>query len=331
MNFGATIIDAEGLRLSADEKALFRAADPFGFILFARNIDTPDQVRALTSEMRDAVGRDVVILIDQEGGRVQRLRAPHWREWPAPLDHIEQAGAHAAEAMYLRYRLIADELRAVGVDGNCAPLVDVAGDQTHPFLRNRCYGSDPETVTMIGRVVADAHLAGGVLPVIKHIPGHGRAVADSHKELPVVDVSAAEWIATDAVPFRALNDIPLGMTAHITFPAWGDQPATLNPTMIQTIRDSLGFDGLLMTDDISMKALSGAPADIATQSIAAGCDVVLLCNADLTTRRSVVDAAGRMSDAGQTRAQRAMAARKQPDAIDIPAMEAKLEALLNGR
>ncbi|MDF1854730.1 glycoside hydrolase family 3 N-terminal domain-containing protein [Pseudooceanicola sp.] len=331
MAFGATILDAEGLRLSAAEKALFREADPFGFILFARNIDSPDQVRALTAEMRDSVGRDVPILIDQEGGRVQRLRPPHWRDWLPPLAHVTRAGLHADEAMYLRYRLIADELRAIGVDCNCAPLVDLASEATHPFLKNRCYGTDPEEVAAIGRVVAEAHLAGGVLPVVKHIPGHGRAVADSHLELPVVDISPLDWATSDAVPFRALNDLPLGMTAHITYPAWGDAPATLNAPMIESIRQDLGFDGLLMTDDISMKALAGPPADLAAASLAAGCDVVLLCNADLATRRAVVEASGRMSAAAQTRAERAMAARRTPDAIDIPAMEAKLEALLNGR
>ncbi|OWU82327.1 beta-hexosaminidase [Oceanicola sp. 22II-s10i] len=330
MAFGATILDAEGLTLTAAEKALFRSADPFGFILFARNIDTPDQVRALTAEMRDAVGRDVPILIDQEGGRVQRLRAPHWREWLPPLEHVERAGAHADEAMYLRYRLIADELRAVGVDCNCAPLVDVASDETHPFLRNRCYGTDPEEVAAIGRSVAVAHLAGGVLPVVKHIPGHGRAVADSHLELPVVDVSPLDWATSDAVPFRELNDLPLGMTAHITFPAWGDLPATLHAPMIETIRRDLGFDGLLMTDDISMKALKGTPADLARASLDAGCDVVLLCNADLETRTAVADASGRMGPEAQARAERAMAARREPDQIDIPAMEARLAALLSG-
>ncbi|MGR3374808.1 glycoside hydrolase family 3 N-terminal domain-containing protein [Pseudooceanicola nanhaiensis] len=330
MAFGATILDAEGLTLTADERALFRDADPFGFILFARNIDTPDQVRALTSEMREAVGRDVPILIDQEGGRVQRLRAPHWREWLAPLDHVERAGAQAETAMYLRYRIIAEELRLVGVDANCAPLVDVATDETHPFLRNRCYGTDPEEVAAIGRAVAQAHLDGGVLPVVKHIPGHGRAVSDSHMELPVVNVSPLDWATSDAVPFRELNDLPLGMTAHITFPAWGEKPATLHPGMIEAIRKDLGFDGLLMTDDISMKALSGAPADIARESLAAGCDVVLLCNADFATREAVAEASGRMSDAAQTRAERAMAARHAPDSIDIDALDAKLEALLNG-
>ncbi len=331
-NFGATILDAEGLRLTRDECALFADADPFGFILFARNIENPDQVRALTAELRDAVGRAVPIFIDQEGGRVQRLRAPHWREWLPPLEQVEAAGpVHAEEAMYLRYRIIAAELHALGIDGNCAPLVDVAGAATHPFLKNRCYGTDPETVAEIGRAVADAHLAGGVLPVLKHIPGHGRAISDSHLELPKVDISPLDWAATGAVPFRALNDIPLGMTAHITFPAWGDAPATLNPAMIETIRNDLGFDGLLMTDDITMKALNGAAQDIARDALAAGCDVVLLCNADLATRAAVAEASGRMTGAAQVRAEHAMAARRVPDEIDIPAMEARLATLTNGR
>jgi len=331
MSFGATILDAEGPTLTADEKALFRDADPFGFILFARNVDTPDQVRALCAELRDSVGRDAPIFIDQEGGRVQRLRAPHWREWLPPLEQVTGAGARAEEAMYLRYAIIAHELRSVGVDGNCAPLVDVASDATHPFLRNRCYGTDPAEVSAIGRAVMRGHLDMGVLPVLKHIPGHGRAVTDSHLDLPVVDVSPLDWAASDAVPFRDLANCPLGMTAHITFPAWGDEPATLNPSVIDTIRTDLDFDGLLMTDDISMKALKGDPADLSARSIAAGCDLVLLCNADLATRTAVAEAAGAMTPAAQARADRALAARTAPPEVDIAAMEAKLDALMQGR
>ncbi|MGD9865717.1 MAG: glycoside hydrolase family 3 N-terminal domain-containing protein, partial [Pseudodonghicola sp.] len=217
MRFGATILDAEGLRLSAEEAAFFRDANPYGFILFARNLDTPDQIRALCDDMRAAVGRDCPILIDQEGGRVQRLRPPLAREWLPPLDHVARAGEAAERAMVLRYRLIADELRGLGIDGDCAPMADLAFDSTHPFLKNRCYGSDPETVARLARAVADGLLAGGVLPVLKHIPGHGRATQDSHYDLPHVSADAEELDDTDFAAFRMLNDLPLGMTAHLVY------------------------------------------------------------------------------------------------------------------
>ena len=213
--FGATILDADGLTLSNDERAFFREADPFGFILFARNVESPEQLRRLTSEMRDAVGREAPITIDQEGGRVQRLRSPRWREWLPPLEHVEAAGERAERAMYLRFRIIADELRSCGVDSNCAPLVDVAQGETHPFLRNRCYGDGAKAVARIGRAVAQAHLDGGVLPVVKHIPGHGRAVTDSHYDLPHVSCAKSDLDNVDFFPFYALNDFPIGMTAHV--------------------------------------------------------------------------------------------------------------------
>ena len=329
--FGACILDAEGLRLTPDEKRLFARANPFGFILFARNIDTPDQVRALCADLRDAVGRDAPITIDQEGGRVQRLRAPQWREWLPPLEHVAEAGKNAAEAMYVRYRLIAAELHDLGIDSNCAPLVDVAGPQTHDFLKNRCYGFDAGTVARMGRAVADGLLDGGVLPVLKHIPGHGRAVVDSHLDLPVVDAPHAELSSIDFAPFHALNDLPMGMTAHLVYSALDARPATLSPVMMGLIREEIGFDGLIMTDDISMKALNGSLPDIARGSLEAGCDVVLLCNASLDERRAVAEASGQLSEAGQARAEKALAARKTPDEVDIPALEAKLDALLNGR
>ena len=227
--FGATILDAEGLRLTAEEKRFFAQANPFGFILFARNIDTPDQVRALCAEMRDAVGRNAPITIDQEGGRVQRLRSPTWREWLPALDHVTAAGEAAVEAMYLRNRIIAHELHALGIDSNCAPLVDVAAPATHDFLKNRCYGFDPDSVAQIGRAVADGLLDGGVLPVVKHIPGHGRAVVDSHLDLPVVSAGLDELDRVDFAPFRALNDLPMGMTAHLVYEAVDDRPATTSP------------------------------------------------------------------------------------------------------
>ncbi|MEM7599244.1 MAG: beta-N-acetylhexosaminidase [Pseudomonadota bacterium] len=327
VNFGATILDCTGPRLTDEEKTFFRDADPFGFILFARHIESPDQVRALTSELREAVGREAPVLIDQEGGRVQRMRAPHWTEWVSPRDEVAWAGPDAAEAMYLRYRLMAHELRASGVDCNCAPLVDLLVEDTHEFLRDRCYGDDPVQVAKIGRAVADGLLAGGVLPVVKHMPGHGRATVDSHFSLPGTDEPLEVLTATDFAPFKALNDLPLGMTGHVVFSALDDKPATLSPVVMGHIRDEIGFDGLIMTDDITMRALQADLGDISRSSLEAGCDVVLLCNAALKDRRKVVEASGRMTDAAQLRAERALAARQTPDEVDIPALEAKLVAL----
>lgn len=329
--FGACILDAAGLRLTAEEKRLFQQANPFGFILFARNIDTPQQVRALCCEMRDAVGREAPITIDQEGGRVQRLRGPRWREWTPPLDFVQATGNNAASAMYLRYRLIAEELRALGIDSNCAPLVDVAMSQTHPFLQNRCYGFDASTVATLGRSVADGLLDGGVLPVVKHIPGHGQAMADSHFRMPTVECELDDLKARDFAPFHALRDLPMGMTAHVVFSAIDDRPATLSPPMMGIIRDEIGFEGLIMTDDISMKALNGSLTEISKQSLDAGCDVVLFCNGSLDDRIQVAEAAGMMTLQAQQRAERAIAARKSPGSVDIAELEAKLEALLNGR
>lgn len=326
--FGATILDADGLRLSAEESAFFRDADPFGFILFARNIDTPDQVRALCADMRDAVGRDAPITIDQEGGRVQRLRGPTWTEWLPPLDFVAVAGDNAENAMYMRYRLIASELRDLGIDSNCAPMVDLASTDTHDFLRNRCYGSNPARVALLGRAVARGLMDGGVLPVLKHMPGHGRATLDSHFDLPRVSTDAKTLFKTDFAPFKSLRDVPMGMTGHLVFEAIDDEPATLSPVVMQFIRDEIRFDNLIMTDDISMKALSGSAADIARQALAAGCDVVLHCNAPLAERRAVAEAAGVMTDVAQARAERALAARKPPDDVDISALRAQLETLL---
>jgi len=326
----AAIIDADGLRLTADEKALFREADPFGFILFARNIDTPDQVRALCAEMREAVGREAIITVDQEGGRVQRLRAPHWRDWLPPLDLVAVSGPDAPRAMYMMYRLIADELRNIGIDSNCAPMVDVATAATHQFLRNRCYASDPARVALLGRAVADGLLDGGVLPVLKHMPGHGRATMDSHFDLPRVDAPFADLAESDFAPFKALSDLPMGMTAHLVYSDLDGRPATLSSRMMQVIREDIGFDNLIMTDDISMKALSGTPAQNAAGAIAAGCDIVLYCNAPLEDRRAVCDAAGPMSPVAEQRADRALALRKAPSDIDIPALEREFEALMGG-
>lgn len=329
--FGATILDPAGTRLSPEEKALFRQANPFGFILFARNIEDAYQLRALCAELREAVGREAPILLDQEGGRVQRLRPPLATQWDAPLDFAAAAGPHAREAMRLRFAITGAEMRALGIDVNCAPLVDVACDLTHPFLRNRCYGSDAATVALLGRAVAEGLMAGGVLPVMKHIPGHGRALSDSHMELPRVDAPLEALEEVDFAPFMVLNDLPMAMTSHVLYEALDpDRPATLSPVVMQAIRNRIGFDGLIMTDDMGMKALQGEPEALALAALEAGADVVLQCNSTLEVRARVAEAAGEMTPGAQARAERALAARPAPVALDIDAMKDKLSALLNG-
>lgn len=325
----AACFGCAGPVLPAEERDFFRDADPFGFILFARNIETPEQVARLTTDLRAAVGRDAPILIDQEGGRVQRMRAPYWREWLPPLDTVLAAGADAARLMELRMRLIAAELRAVGIDANCAPVADIAGQGTHPFLRNRCYGTDAETVARIGRAVADGLLAGGVLPVVKHLPGHGRATADTHHDLPTVTASREDLAVTDFAPFRALADLPMAMTAHIIFATYDAQhPATQSPEMIRVIRDDIGFQGLLLTDDLNMQALSGDLARRTRASMDAGCDIALHCKGDMAEMLMVAGQAGDMRPDTLARARAALAQRRTPAPVDMAALEADLEGLV---
>ncbi|MGR3711732.1 MAG: glycoside hydrolase family 3 N-terminal domain-containing protein [Shimia sp.] len=323
--FGATIFGCEGLRLSDKERTFFRDSRPFGFILFGRNIDSADQVRALCDDLRSCVDHHAPILIDQEGGRVQRFRAPLATEWLPPLEHVQAAGENAARAMYLRARITAHELLSLGVDANCAPMVDVAHSDTHPFLKNRCYGFDAGTVAEIGRAVADGLMDGGVLPVIKHMPGHGRALVDSHFDLPTVSTPEAELDA-DFAPFKALSDLPMGMTAHLVFEALDAAPATTSLKMMRLIRERIGFGGLIMTDDISMQALKGPLAQRSADSIAAGCDVVLHCNGEMEDMRAVAEASGVMTAAAQARAEAALMARKTPETVDIEALSAELKA-----
>lgn len=323
--FCAAIFGCDGLRLTPEEKVFFRKVQPFGFILFARNIESADQVRGLCDDLRTCVDHNAPILIDQEGGRVQRLRAPLVREWLPPLEEVEKAGSNAPRAMYLRYRIVAHELMAMGIDANCAPMVDVARPDTHPFLRNRCYGEDPQQIIEIARAVADGLWDGGVFPVIKHMPGHGLAVVDSHKDLPRVSVPKSE-LAGDFAPFKALNDLPMGMTAHIVFEDMDDAPATTSPKMMRFMREEIGFDGLIMTDDIDMQALSGSVDARARAAIAAGCDAILHCNGTLAERQLVAAACGEMTEAGQKRAEAVLAARREPVAVDIEALAEELKA-----
>ncbi len=261
---------------------------------------------------------------------MQRMRSPHWREYPPALDQIRATANNAARAMYLRNRLIAEELHAVGIDVNCAPVADVLQPETHPIMHNRCYGSDVKTVIEMCRETVRGFLDGGVLPVLKHIPGYGRAVVDGHKDLPTVDVPLEELETLDFAPFKALNDIRMGMTAHIVFPAVDNAPATTSSKAMAMIRDSIGFDGLIMTDDISMEALSGTTAERSAAAISAGCDLVLHCNGEMEDMVAVADACGPMTPQAQSRAERALAQRAHPEEIDIPAALQEFEALLSG-
>lgn len=329
----AAIFGCAGPVLGDDEAAFFREVQPFGFILFARNVETPDQLRRLTHDLRAAVGRDAPILVDQEGGRVQRLRAPHWREWAPPLDTVRAAPdtETAARIMGLRMRIVAQELRAVGIDADCAPTADLALAETHPFLMNRCYGSTPSEVIPVARAVAEGLMAGGVLPVIKHLPGHGRSYTDTHHALPTVTADRATLLAEDFAPFRALNDLPMAMTAHLVFAAYDpDHPATQSPRMIRAIREEIGFSGLLMSDDLNMQALSGTLAQRTARAIAAGCDLALHCKGDLAEMQQVAGACGDMGPATLDRARAALARRPAPDPVDIAALEADLAALTRG-
>lgn len=323
---GATIFGCAGPKLLPEERAFFRDADPFGFILFARNVEDPEQLRRLTSDLREAVGRDAPVLVDQEGGRVQRLRAPHWREWTPPLDTVDGAGSvEAAERiMRLRASVIAAELAEVGIDADCIPTLDVVRRETHPFLMNRCYGRDPVTVARIGRAVAEGLMAGGVLPVMKHMPGHGLSHVDTHHDLPTVDASHDQLTAVDFEPFKALNDLPMAMTAHLVFAALdGNRPATQSPAMIRLIREEIGFQGLLMSDDLNMQALSGTLAERTARTIAAGVDIALHCKGDMAEMVAVAGAAGQMGPVALKRAEAAVAARR-PATVDLKAALAEL-------
>ncbi|MEM6440088.1 MAG: glycoside hydrolase family 3 N-terminal domain-containing protein, partial [Pseudomonadota bacterium] len=293
----AIILGVEGTALGKDESAFLRDADPWGFILFARNVEAPDQVERLTDALRRAVGRDAPVLVDQEGGRVARMRRPHWREWawtPALRERLAGPDNRAAleEALCLRFRLIAHELSAVGIDVNCMPILDVPQSFTDPIIADRALGADAEEVTRHGRIAAEALMAGGVAPVVKHMPGQGRAAVDSHAELPRVDAGLDALREVDFAPFAALADLPMGMTGHVVLEALDPEgPATTSAAAIRVIRHEIGFDGLLMTDDLDMQALSGTPAQRASAAIAAGCDVILHCNgsrAEMETTVAVV-------------------------------------------
>ena len=322
----AVVFGADGSRLTSREKAFFKEADPWGFILFARNVDNPDQLRALTAEMRDAVGRDCLVMVDQEGGRVARLRAPHWYEWPNALEQMAQNPS--LEAMRLRFRIIGAELRSVGIDTNCVPVLDVAREDTHPFLKSRCFGSDVDTVIKAGRACADGLMSAGVLPVIKHMPGHGLGVVDSHKGVPVVDASLSALRDIDFEPFEALRDLPMGMTSHVVYSAIDETVGTLSKPVIDLIRTEIGFDGLLLTDDLSMGALDGTHATRAKRALNAGCDMILHCSGDMDHMVEIASEVPDVSGDTERRANTAINCRRPQDIVDFDTAIAEYRGMI---
>jgi beta-N-acetylhexosaminidase len=320
-----------GERLSPAERSFFAAADPLGFILLRRNCADPEQVRALIGELRECVGRDdAPVLIDQEGGRVARLQPPHWRRYPAAARLAALRDPDAEEAVRLGARLIAGDLAALGVTVDCAPVLDLPIAGADSVIGDRAYGNDPARVARLGRAMAEGLLAGGVLPVVKHIPGHGRARVDSHHALPVVEAAEDELADTDFAPFRALADMPWAMTAHIVFAVIDpSRPATLSPQVIErAIRGAIGFDGVLASDDIGMGALSGTIGERVRGALAAGCDLVLHCNGGLDEMAEAAEAAGPLSPAARTRLARGEALRlaaRTP--FDRRAAEARFDEL----
>jgi len=330
----AFITGLAGAALTTAERHFVQEAAPLGLILFKRNVTTPDAMRRLIAEFRTAVGRHAPVLVDQEGGRVQRLGPPHWPIYPpgaaygAVFDRDPDAGLRAAR---LGGRLIANDLAQLGIDVDCAPVADVPAVGADPVIGNRAYGSDPAKVAALAGAFAAGLMEGGVLPVLKHLPGHGRATADSHQRLPVVTADRATLDGTDFAAFRPLCDLPLGMTAHVVFTAVDPvAPATTSANIVKhVIRDSIGFTGLLMSDDISMGALSGSLSERTRAAIAAGCDVVLHCNGVLSEMVDVAAEAPALAGAAARRAGAALAARKPPAPLDAAASRAELAKLLN--
>lgn len=330
----AVVFGCAGPVLTVREQAFFRAVNPFGFILFRRNVQTPDQVRRLVGELRASVRRpDAPVFIDQEGGRVARLGPPHWPVHP-PARRIgglaEHDPAAGQEAAWLNARLLAAMLAELGISVDCAPVCDVPVAGAHEVIGDRAFGTDPHLVARLARASCEGLLAGGILPVIKHLPGHGRAEADSHQALPVVTAPRAALEASDLVPFRMLSDMPLGMVAHVVFTALdATRPASVSPAVIGgLIRGALGYDGLLISDDLGMAALSGDMAARTRAVLAAGCDIALHCSGDLAEMIDVARAAPPMGAASWARWERAREVLRPPAPLDPAAARRRLETLL---
>lgn len=326
----AVVFGCAGERLSAAERDFFAAADPLGFILFRRNCRDPARLFDLVAALRDSVGReDAPVLIDQEGGRVARLGPPHWRSYPAAARLAELPDPLAAEAVRLGARLIADDLAALGITVDCAPVLDLPVPGADRVIGDRAYGNAPGRVAELGRAACEGFLGGGVLPVVKHIPGHGRALVDSHRECPRVAATREALAQTDFAPFHALAGMPWAMTAHVVFAAIDPEaPATLSAAVIgEAVRGEIGFDGVLISDDVSMGALGGRLGVRAAGVVAAGCDLVLHCSAEIAEMEEIAAAVGPVSAATAARLKRGEALRR---ASAVPFDRAAAEARFDG-
>lgn len=329
----ATIFGLGGLSLTEAERRFFRQSDPWGFILFKRNIDTPQQVKALCSELRETVGRDALIFVDQEGGRVRRMRPPHWRDYPSGAVYgalYEQDASAGRRAIWLGHRLMADDLCAVGITADCAPVLDLPQPDADPIISDRAFGTNVEQIVSLANAAMSGLMCGGVAPVIKHIPGHGRANVDSHLDLPDIEAPLQTLQTTDFAPFKALANAPMAMTAHAVYSAVDDTPLTLSKTGIeQLIRRDIGFDGLLMTDDLDMKALkANSLTTKAEKALNAGCDIALHCNGVLSDMNDVAEGAMRLSGRRLERARIAEACVQAADLLDRESADAEFDALL---
>ncbi|MSP83982.1 MAG: beta-N-acetylhexosaminidase [Alphaproteobacteria bacterium] len=328
----ATVLGCAGPRLGAEERAFFARHRPLGFILFARNIENPEQIRALVADLRASVGRaSAPVMIDQEGGRVQRLRPPIWHDYP-PASRIGDLARisldDAAVAAYQLSRLMASDLQDLGIDMNCAPVLDVPSEGCHDVIGNRAWGRDPAIVARLGRACANGLADGGVIPIAKHIPGHGRAAVDTHHALPRVTAARADLMARDWAPFRELADLPWAMTAHVIYEAYDSRPATVSrPVVNEVIRGEIGFRGVLITDDLSMNALSGSLSERAGASREAGCDLMLHCNGSLSEMAAVVAGAGTIDDATARRLAAAESWRRAPTPFSVDDALARLASL----
>jgi beta-N-acetylhexosaminidase len=331
------ILGCAGTSLSADERAFFREVQPWGFILFARNIHDRDQIRSLVASLRDTVGDNrAPVLIDQEGGRVARLKPPGWKERPpAARFGAVYASQHEAgtEASYLNARLIAHDLAEVGINVDCVPVLDLAVEGADAVIGDRAFSDDSVAIIDLAKAQIEGLMDGGVLPVMKHIPGHGRATADSHLALPRVATDAEELSATDFVTFRSLDTCPMAMTAHVVYEAIDPQrPATTSPKVIRdVIRGEMGFDGLLISDDLSMKALNGPLSARTKAALFAGCDIVLHCNGKMDEMKEVASQLKPLEGQALLRVEHALSHLVEPDPFDPAAAEARLTELMSLR